>query len=54
MLARIKLSGTRIFVNGTNLLTFDKVNNWDPESGSEVGSAYPQLRAWNFGINVTF
>ena len=54
LLSRIKLSGTRIFVNGTNLLTFDKMNNWDPESGSEVGNDYPQLRTWNIGINVTF
>ena len=54
LLSRIKLTGARFFVNGTNLLTFDKMHNWDPESGSEVGNDYPQLRTWNIGINVTF
>lgn len=54
LLSRIKISGTRLFVNGTNLLTFDKMHNWDPESGSEVGNDYPQMRTWNVGINVTF
>ncbi|HEX7905598.1 MAG TPA: TonB-dependent receptor [Chitinophagaceae bacterium] len=54
LLSRINMSGTRIFINGTNLLTSDKMNNWDPESGSEVGNDYPQLRTWNIGINVTF
>ncbi len=51
---KIGISATRIFVSGNNLLTFDKMMNWDPESGSENGSQYPQLRLWNFGISVTF
>jgi TonB-linked SusC/RagA family outer membrane protein len=51
---KIGISATRIFVSGNNLLTFDKMMNWDPESGSENGNQYPQLRLWNFGISVTF
>ena len=48
------MSSARIFANGNNLLTFDHVMNWDPESNSETGAAYPQMRTWNLGINVTF
>lgn len=51
-LSRTKISSARLFVNGTNLLTFDKMLNWDPESGSEVGSSYPQLRTWNIGARL--
>lgn len=53
LLSRTRISGARIFVNGTNLFTIDKMLNWDPESDSETGSFYPQLRTWNFGINIT-
>ncbi len=53
-IAKIGLSACRVFVSGTNLLTFDSMLNWDPESSSETGSAYPQVRNWNVGINITF
>ncbi len=53
-LSKINISKTRVFANGTNLLTFDKMMNWDPETNSENGNSYPQLRTWNIGINVTF
>ncbi|GEP95876.1 SusC/RagA family TonB-linked outer membrane protein [Chitinophaga cymbidii] len=53
MLSKIKISSARIFANGTNLLTFDDMLNWDPESGSETGNSYPQFRTWNFGIRVS-
>ncbi|MFZ5430156.1 MAG: SusC/RagA family TonB-linked outer membrane protein [Bacteroidota bacterium] len=51
---RVGISSSRLFVSGNNLLTFDKMMNWDPESGSENGNQYPQLRLWNFGISVNF
>lgn len=50
----IGVSRIRTFVNGTNLLTFDNLMNWDPESSNSTGSMYPQLRNWNCGINITF
>lgn len=52
-LSRVRISSARLFINGTNLFTIDKMLNWDPESDSETGSFYPQLRAWNFGLNIT-
>lgn len=54
ILERINLRKIRIFANGTNLLTFDDVMNWDPESSNSTGSMYPQLRNWNIGLNITF
>jgi TonB-linked SusC/RagA family outer membrane protein len=45
------LSGVRLFVNGTNLYTWDKVNHTvDPESDNW----YPIQRAFNFGLTVNF
>ncbi|WP_298708780.1 TonB-dependent receptor, partial [Chitinophaga sp.] len=53
LLTRMRMSGARFFVNGNNLITWDKMMNWDPESDSEIGKAYPQLRTWNVGVRVT-
>ncbi|MBO9152216.1 SusC/RagA family TonB-linked outer membrane protein [Chitinophaga sp. GCM10012297] len=53
LLSRVKIQSVRVFVNGTNLITWDKMLNWDPESASETGNSYPQLRTWNFGVRVT-
>lgn len=54
LISKVRLSACRIFVSGNNLLTFSNILNWDPESSSETGSAYPQMRTWNVGLNVTF
>ena len=53
LLARCRISTVRVFANGTNLFTWDRMMNWDPETRSNNGSAYPQLRTWNFGVKVT-
>jgi TonB-linked SusC/RagA family outer membrane protein len=52
-LSRLRMSSVRVFVNGTNLITWDNMMNWDPESSSENGNSYPQLRTWNLGVKVT-
>lgn len=51
---RIKASSVRFYVNGLNLLTFDKypVKYQDPEQNSAV--IYPIFKDYNVGINVTF
>ncbi|GHT70445.1 SusC/RagA family TonB-linked outer membrane protein [Bacteroidia bacterium] len=54
VLNKLKLKKIRVYVSGTNLLTFDHVMNWDPENGNISGNQYPQFRLWNFGLNVTF
>lgn len=44
----------RVFANGVNLFTWDKMKIWDPESVSGSGQYYPQARVLNFGASVTF
>lgn len=48
------ISNLRIYVNGYNLLTWDKMGIYDPESTSGSGQYYPQSRIINTGIRVTF
>ncbi|MBO9619931.1 MAG: TonB-dependent receptor [Niabella sp.] len=52
ILNKVHLSSARAFISGNNLLTWDRMMNWDPESGSENGNQYPQLRVWTFGLSV--
>ncbi len=49
---KIGLSGVRIYFNGTNLITLDKLTDFDPESTS--ATAYPLNKTFNLGVNLTF
>ncbi|MDO6431777.1 TonB-dependent receptor [Flavitalea sp. BT771] len=51
---RAGISNLRIYVSGLNLLTWDKMKIWDPESTSGNGQYYPQSRILNTGVRVTF
>lgn len=53
---QIKASSIRIYANGLNLLTWDKLPNsdFDPESANGSNTNYPILKAYNFGISVKF
>ncbi len=66
-LQRVGLSAARIYVSGTNLLTFTKYQGLDPEMtvsdnarGQGDGSAgldwgtYPAAKSYNIGVNLTF
>lgn len=44
----------RIYVNGSNLLTFSPFKLWDPEMGGGAGMKYPTQRTYNVGIQLTF
>lgn len=48
------LKWARIYVNGSNLLTFSLFKLWDPEMGGGAGMSYPTQRAFNVGIQLTF
>ncbi|SEW24511.1 TonB-dependent receptor [Chitinophaga arvensicola] len=52
----VGLSYFRIYANGMNLLTWDKLKDYqvDPEIGDGNGAMYPIQRIWNFGIDVRF
>jgi len=51
---RMHLNAIRLYVQGENLYTWDKVKFWDPEITGRSGSRYPISSTWTFGLNVTF
>ena len=63
-LAKLKMSGVRVFVSGQNLLTFSKLSVTDPEGPGDSGTGfngnssrgwfYPQQKVFAVGVNVTF
>lgn len=52
--AKIGLSNTRFYIQGTNLLTFSKFKLWDPELATANGSAYPNMKSVSVGLNLNF
>ncbi|HEY4110113.1 SusC/RagA family TonB-linked outer membrane protein [Puia sp.] len=54
LLHRASISNLRIYANGLNLITWDKMKIYDPESTSGNGQYYPQSRIINTGVRVTF
>lgn len=51
---RIGISRARVYVSGLNLITWDKLKLWDPETIATNGYAYPQARIISIGVRVTF
>lgn len=50
---KVRIDKIRLFVNGTNLLCFDKLKIVDPEANYGTGN-YPQQRVVNFGLQIDF
>ena len=48
------LDQLRVYVNGYNLLTWDKFKLMDPEASNKSGQYYPQTRVYNLGLQLTF
>jgi len=53
LIKKLGLSTLRIYVSGTNLLTFSKFKLWDPEMGAN-GLGYPIQKVYNMGMNINF
>lgn len=52
---KVKMSRCRIYVSGSNLLTFTNYTGYDPEVGGGVDYGnYPQSRTFMLGINLNF
>jgi TonB-linked SusC/RagA family outer membrane protein len=53
---KISIEKTRLYVSGTNLLTFTKVVDFDPEKivSDERNRVYPQAQVYSVGLNITF
>ena len=51
---KVGIGALRVYVNGLNLLTLDKLKVFDPENVNAGGQYYPQARIINTGVTVTF
>ena len=54
LISRVGLQGARVYVNGLNLITWDKQDIFDPEAINGNGVYYPQAKVINVGFNITF
>ena len=53
LLNKIQMRSLRLYLSGTNLLTFSNFKLWDVEMGGN-GLGYPLQTTYNLGLNVTF
>lgn len=51
---RIGVRDCRLFVRGSNLLTFSKFKLWDPELETTDGLRYPQMKSVSVGLSINF
>lgn len=51
---KLKLSSLRLYFQAYNLLTFSGFKLWDVELGQGTGSAYPNTKSFNFGLQFSF
>lgn len=51
---KMRMSNLRVYLSGTNLLTFDYVKIFDPETENTRGYNYPQMALYTFGVNFQF
>lgn len=57
LLGKTAFSRAKVFVSGTNLLTFTKWEGWDPEANQGVSnslSGYPTMKNITVGLNFEF
>ena len=54
MTKKAGISALRVYVAGTNLLTFSKFKLWDPELDTAYGTRYPITRNVSLGLNINF
>ncbi|HCY40736.1 MAG TPA: TonB-dependent receptor [Prolixibacteraceae bacterium] len=53
---KVKLENVRFYASGTNLVTFTKIKDWDPEKFADDSENfnYPHDKTYSLGINVNF
>ncbi len=54
LVSKIGMSQFRVYFNGLNLFTIDKLKVFDPEADNSTGYYYPQQKIINFGLAATF
>jgi hypothetical protein len=50
----MRMDNFRIFINGIDLLLFDKLKIVDPEADNGNVAVYPKQRTINAGLDITF
>ena len=53
-LSALKIQTFRLYVNGQNLFTIDRVKWADPENTNRGANYYPQSKIFNIGANLSF
>ncbi|KKX47703.1 SusC/RagA family TonB-linked outer membrane protein [Sphingobacterium sp. IITKGP-BTPF85] len=48
------IKNLRLYLNGFNMFSIDKVKHYDPETVSYTGAYYPQTRIYTVGVNLSF
>ena len=51
---KLGMTGLKVYLNGTNLYTWSKIDNIDPETLNASGEGYPQQSVYNLGVNINF
>ena len=54
LVQKVGINSLRIYLAGTNLLTFSAFKYVDPEMPSVNNGYYPQQRTYSFGMNISF
>jgi len=54
LLSKADMSNLRVYANGINLITWDKLGIFDPEAITGNGQYYPQARVINLGVSLSF
>ena len=49
---KLSMEDIRIYLTGTNILTFTGIKDFDPETTSPT--AYPLNKVYNLGVSLTF
>lgn len=55
-MSKIGLQSLRLYLSGSNLLTFTSLDDYDPEklSSDMRNDVHPNVKAYSFGLNVKF
>lgn len=51
---KMKMENLKVYLNASNLYTWSKIDNFDPEVVNQSGDVYPQQSVYNLGININF
>lgn len=56
VLRKVAMKSARVFLRGTNLLTFSDFKLWDPElkTANNNGLQYPMMKSYSIGLEINF